>query len=885
MNKFKKLAIAAVSVVMAGTMAMSVTACGGGSNSGTGGGGGGGGGIVDAGGGGSVGNGTEKYDYYGVLNADGSLNYDTYKQRGNVNLNIAIGDSGNYTSTSFYDFQGTVTLPDGVTYDNTVNKIKPAWVQMGKDLNITWNDRWDGSNTATNLPGLETGGKYSDVDIYTTDLTVAVQRKRNNKTNILNLADYLNRMPNFQKFLTENPIVALSLLQSGMNASTGANQEILVAPYFDGYDDIERYCIVRQDWAKNLLNGSKNGSSATYAAECASATAVTAFMGSEDYTVSALKADGSGTQQVKKNYTAALAAVKDDSKDLGIAYNAIAGEAYSGTSGNIIDIMNAALAKNSAATGAQLLNLFRAYIEVAFTKADGSALYTADNRADVFIGYDACWDVDDLVAMLRCVKTNASVIADDELFSGKVGGIAPRDGNADRLSALVSLACQLYGVRGGTSRYEFTYIDSNGDIHDARNDVQFYEAMVKMNDLYKEGLLADYSAGTAFEAASGIGTGKNINEGDEYFMVYDYLQTQTKYGFYAEDSTISGKDAPYGYYFAPVITPVSMWDVDGDGEIAADEYFRFSESWRSTKTSGIAVNGAVAGNAAKLEAVLEFIDYLYSEDGQIVSTFGPQASNAIGDGGFWYNEEATAAQVSAGEYFTYKGVKYAGTKYKKTYTPTVTQSLVDSFKGKVTRNSDWKIGGNYIRAQLSFTDYARYFIGSTLPLGVKNQSFENQLTSNMGKVGAQKVEAALNLDVIKGMSVKIDQSKENYWWFTCVPSGLPLTTAQQSVITENAQLLFQHMTGTANGDRDFLSVMSWIMLRGTSGSYVQQDVNVSFTSVGKLGDDGKFVSGDMFNVTLGNKTFEAAIQQRSLVFSAAWTQVRSYWNYLKPSSK
>ena len=860
MKKFRKLTLAAVSVVMAGTMAVSFAACGGG-------GGGGGGGPT---GGGN----NEPFDYYGVLKEDGSLNYDTYAERGNVNLNIAIGYSGLLNSTSYLDLTQTITLPDGITYNS--KQFKPAWVQMGKDLNITWNDVWDGTGTANNIVSLVTNKKYNNTDIFTTDLSTVV--KKTYKQNVLNLAQYLNRMPNFKNFLNENPIVYLSLLQAGMNATTGANQEILVAPYFDGYNDIERYCIVRHDWAKKLLNGSTAGSSDTYASKCANTTSAKAFMGSTDYTVDALKDATGATVKIKKNYTKALEEATNTSKPLGAAYAAIAGGQYDGTSGNIIDIMNKALDGHTA-TGAQLLDLFRAYIDVAFTKEDGSAAYSASNRANLFIGYDACWDVDDLVAMLRCVKTNESILASTQYgYSGKVGGIAPRDGNAERLSALVSLACQLYGVRGGTSRNEFTYIDNNGNLQDAREDKKFYEAMANMHDLLSEGLIANFSDGSSFVTESGIGTGDNINKGDQYFFVYDYSQTQTLYGFYNQ-AVQDGLQTPSGYDFSPIITPVSKWNVNGDDQISADEYFRFTESWRSTKTSGLAINAAVANDAKKLEAALEFIDYLYSDDGQIVSTFGPQAHKEVKNidgedeeviaGGFWYDEEATAAEIAAGEYFTYKGVKYHGTAYKDRYTPTVTPDLIRSFQGRSTTLSNgWKIDGGLIKAKLSFTDYARYLIGSTLPLGVKDQSFENQLTSDMGKKGANVVGLALKAGVIKGMTLEIDS---NNYWYTCVPTGLPVTDAFQSTLSEDSNhLLFQWLTGTSKGgEKDYLSIMAWIILKGTAGEFAEQEQEITFNGI-----------DDLLTKQIGTSTVAQLAGARRTIYNTGWTTAKSYWTYL-----
>lgn len=811
MNKFKKLAVAAVSVVMAGTMALSFTACG-----------------EDKPGPGPDGPVTGK-DPYGILKEDGSINYDAYKRDSAVTLNLAIGHNSAVTSTAFHDLGNEIILPDGNTYSD--DKMKPAWVQMGKDLNITWNDVYGYKQTNQNLDWLLTTSdngvtKYSQTDLFTTDLSIAVTKSSSGAADILNLADYLDRMPNFRKFLNENPVVYLSLLQDGMNTTNGNGQKILVAPYFDGYNDIERYCIIRHDWAEKLLNGdTATGSTAKFADACAATTSATSFMGSTVYEVDALTADGQGTQKIKKDYAAALAAAKDPSKPLGAAYNAIAVGAYTGNSGNIVDIMNAALAVNANATGAQLVDLYRAYIDVCYT-VGGSAYFNKDNRAHIFTGYDACWDVDDLVAMLRCVKTNASKL----VASGKkLGGIAPRSGQNDRTPDLVSLACQLYGVRGGTSRNEYNYIDKNGNIADARTNKKFYEAMANMNLLLNEGLIANYSSKANFATSSGIAT-KTGMDADEYFMVYDYSQTQTLAGFVEEGGgKVTHKDfsggTPEGYYFAPVLTPVSKWDVDANGTIAADEYFRFTESWRSTKTGGLAVNGAIKNNENKLKAALQFVDYLYSADGQIVSTFGPMAENAEGKGGFWYN---TPAEAGATEYFTYKGVKYSGTNYKGKITPTITDNLYKSFTGQTVNG--WKTGDNakVSGAALSFTNYARMLIGSTLPVGVKDQSLENQLTSKMGAAGAGRVGQAIAKGVVKGMSLEID--KNNYW-FTCVPSGLPVKDEDQKLLDSTAQQPFKYITGTqmAGGDKNFFSIMNNIILLGTSAEYNQQGVQFSYT--------------------------------------------------------
>ncbi len=859
MNKYKKIATAVVATVMAGTMVASLAACG--PNDGPG-------NATDAGIAGllsymnSQGLGLRETtnanawntakDYYNYLKDhkdttvsdpdhilnDGELNninYGTYTSRGNVTLNVAVGHNNAQTSTHYATSTnlGTITLPDGNQY--TAGSAKPAWKAMGQDLNITWNEVYQGKQTSKNLEYMTSNqnsdGKtyYSQTDLFTTDLSAAVEYVGKG-TKILNLGDYLDRMPHFKNYLESNAVVYLSLLQAGMSTTDGSGKVIYVAPYFDGNDTIERYCLIRQDWADKLLNGATDLTGGEKFSEACGNVAVSEYMQSTGkLEVESSNAGGTAKTKITKNYDAALTAAKNTSTALGHAYQVIAGEAYNGTSGNIVSIMNAALAKNADATGSQLANLFRAYIDVCY---DG--YYTADNRSDLFNGYDACWDVDDLVALLRCVKTNSSNLVAE---GHTVYGIVPRTGQNDRTPDMVRLAADLYGVRGADSRYEYTYLDKNGTLQDARNDAEFYEALKNMNTLKQEGLVADYPAKSTFSFNGG--SVKKDGDGKlEAFMMYDYSQTQTQTNFYAHEGASTSITYAEDFNFAPILNPVAKWDVDGNGTIdSANEIFRFTESWRSVKTSGLALNGSLAeaGNEAKLTAALQFVDYLFSSDGQIVSTYGPKASNSTGTGGFWYNEKAPASATDG--VFTFKGEKYYGTQYDDRYTPTITDKLYQSFLGKEVNGLAIGSKDDIKGGILSFTDYARRIIGSTLPVGIKDQSFENQLTSQNGKAGANKVGAALKLGTVRGMLVDIDKEVDfewwndaNRWWYVCVPTGVPVNNQQNTVLNDNSQLNLKYMTGTQKNNKDFFSIFNYIILNGTSGTYNQQDVTYTFAN-------------------------------------------------------
>lgn len=862
MNKNKKIVMAVVATVMAGTMVVPFAAC-------------------------NPDNNSDKTDLpmWNVLDANDNIDYSVYEANEGVTLNIAIGhDSRVKTSTGFH-VGSSVTLADGSNYAD--GEMKPAWAQMGKDLHITWDDQFQGAKTSANLEDLINRSVYDSTDMFTTDLSKAVE-KATAGTDILNLAEYLDYMPNFKNFLQANPIVYLSLLQDGMDTQTGDGQTLYVAPYFDGNDDIERYCVLRQDWTNLLLNGDAELSGSTALGK---SVAVQAFMpktGALPVDVTLDTAEHNTVDKVYKNYDNVKAEVNKAGSALNVAYLAASGKASANlTSGNIIDIMNDAMTANPGVTGDKLVVLFRAYVDACYTKTNtvgAESFYAADKRANLFNGYDAAWDVDDLVAMLRCVMTNQSALLSTdsgEDFTNrpnkKIYGIAPRTGQNDRTPDMVRLACQLYGARGADSRMEYTYIDNSGELQDARNDKAFYTALNNFSKLKEEGLVADYSPCENFKNEAGY------TDDAETFMMYDYCQTQTRYGFYRQNAT--GKALPTKYDFAPVLTPVSQWDVNGNGSIGSDEFFRFTESWRSTKTSGLALNGNLKSDKTKLRAALQFVDYLYSEDGQIVSTFGPMASDANGTGGFWYNtpieesaievKEDADGKVIAKNYFTYKGVKYSGYDYKKFAAPTITDKVYKTFQGAA---GSPELPKDISGAVLSFTNYARFLIGSTLPIGVKNQAFEDQLTSACGKRGSAKVAAALSnktesgYTVVRGMTLEINDSD---MWYTCVPTGLPTPSDLVDTLTGSDMVDLRYLSGEAkkSNDKTFFSIFNSVILKGVKPGTVeepnqhnQQDIIYNFTTVDDL-------------VTYMSTTKKA--QTRENVYKRGWNNALDYWKVLK----
>ncbi len=800
MNKKLKIASAAVAVVMAGTMAFGMFGCGGGN------GGGGGKTVV-----------TPNLDEAGKL---------TYTD--NTTITTAIGYDKLATgmklkATEKGAGEGGKDIPGNALIGDTFmgkewseGNFKPAWQEVQNKLKVSFNDVWkysdDGkaSKNLATVKAMNTNTGLNTVDVLTAGLDAANSEAVENGT-LLNLADYLDYMPNFKKFL-ESDIIRMSLMAT-------TKGDMYVAPYFDGNNDIEKFVLMRKDIVEKILDRELP---ATGDGVFNKATAITAYMGSTNYTVAttdpaslskakdeeegaprfgndAITATNDNTVEVKVNYEAALAAAKGE----GALHDALvaANESLDTNtleSGNIVDLMNAAIGTQTTVTGTQLINILRAYIDVAYTveveEGEGAnkvkvdkPFYTSENgltRASVFNSACAAWDVDLYAAIGRCYVASGTMFDNVSVATGANGKpkflVSGRTNDNQRQSDIYSLVGELYGVRGLESRYNYSYIGADGNIKDTRMNEATWDAFNAFSAFAKEGLVNIGTDG----ADTGL-TGGDYGKQTTYdtLSLHDYVQTQTGTVGFNVDATKVNMN------MAPVVTPVSKWDTNDDG--TKDTIMRFTESWRSVKTEGFVVSANVTKDINKLSAVLAFIDYVYSSDGQIVLTYGPQSTNGnnsatVTANGTWYATEATGVTLAEvadvnvpatnylgaqykvkdaykKQYFIYEGKVYSGTYYNQRQIPTITDENKALFKK-----------GNY-----SFTNHARQNLGTTFPLGNKDQGFEYQCTAPCGLDGSDIVNICLGNETIKHPVQTIDKAN---MWYTLLPTQLPYSKAETNAL-------------------------------------------------------------------------------------------------------
>ena len=626
-------------------------------------------------------------------------------------LRMAVGYNNAKTGL-FFDASVAgegITLADGKTYQT--GDLKPTWVEVQNKLGMVFENHYQGNSATNEFKYWQ--DRLNEVDMVAGSATQLTQFGVSGQ--LVNIAEYLDLMPNFKAYLEANPIVRLSITG---DTSTGA---IYFSPYFDGVDDIERMPLMRTDWVQKLLDG--EGEFKAEKSANLNAAAYEPYMPtSGKVSIDVVNLAGTATEKVTKDYDKA---------------------------GNIVATMNAALAKGTV-TGEQAVNMLRKYIDEAYNG------YYGTTRSNLFIGQNAAWDADELVALLRCVCANAQTLNGTDTIQGL---FSREDNNNQRRVDMFRFAGTLFGVRGLESRQDYLYVGADGKLHDARQEADTYVALERMNAMAQEGLISKSFMDGSKESTA------TMLENDLGFMHYDYNQTQTVYNETKLDQAAGEK-------YMAVMVPVARWY---DGTDANGVYMRFTESWRSVKTDGWAISKAGVGNDQnKLYACLKLIDFAYSYEGQILMSYGPDA---------FIKTNADGSYVT----FNFNGKEM----------PVISDATYAELWDKAS--------GNY-------TNYARQFLGSTLSF-LKSQAFEFQCTHTVGKEGAGYISNAIALGTIKHPELAVTKNP----WYTSVPTVLP-NTADETTMIESYTALKEKFQTSKDKSNIFVDLIAGTCTEAGFGS-------------------------------------------------------------------
>lgn len=611
----------------------------------------------------------------------------TYNVEGSQTITMDVGYDKAERMMKFVANKGalkedpTYTGPDGTVYK--AGDFKPAWQKMQENLNFNIDEVTDGTlNVQKRFDKLQTtkfhygtaDGKL--VHIAQGNVDDIVSEGITNKT-ILDLSQHLDKMPAFKHFLDANPTVAQTVKDS--------EGHIFYTPYFDGYDDFEKSIMMRQSWVEKLLDGTFDGSK--FDTDVSIDAHYQPVNGEAVDTVIDILNNADG-----KAATAKATVTKKHAK-------------------SVITLQNELANKN----GVNLVKALRDYIDATYGGTYG------EKRSELFIGGKAAYDVDELVALFRCVKANPGLLTGDK--TKNMVPFTPREATDQRISDFWRFT-QFFGVRGGESRNGYLFVGKDGKLDDVRDNDEMMNALESMHQMYQEGLILqdfnDQSKVTKKAAAQVIDT-DGVG-----FALYDYVQTQT-----LRDETLKAK----GMDLIPCLPAVFDWKKDG-------KQFHFTESWRSVKPNAWFITAETANTPALLDRCLTIFDYQFSATGNRLMSFGPDDYlKKDGDG------------------------KLATMDYLGRKIPVLSDD---------TLNFLWTTGkGNY-------TDFYRNYIGGTFPIGyVKEQGMEYQCTAALAQSATLGYEKAIELGVVQHSNHSTTNSD---YLLDIVPSSLAYNSAEAAAI-------------------------------------------------------------------------------------------------------
>ena len=611
-----------------------------------------------------------------------------------------------------YRQEDATTLVDGQSVKR--GDLLPMWQELERKFGVKFNDASDYSQDSTKgtvtkfmQDGYVSGGQKVELLMTMNSQTTEMA----NAGKLVPLSDHLDEMPNFKAYLESHPSVEAQLKQ--------ANGKIYNTPYFDGVDNIEKYYMVNSDYLKKLLDDEYPVASMDSKAEIISKQVYTAFY--EDM----------------KGRTIAIADQNGNFKALKVS--------ESMTYGNAVD------AQKNATNGQEYVQALRDYIDAAYRYNDElEAIYP--NRSDVFLSASACYNVDDMVALWRCVRTNPQYLAKVD----SINVFFPRSGEANRQRGVVELL-SAFGVRGMSAEKEKLYFDETGKLHDARIEGITYQGLQKLNQIYQEGLIVqNYSAGYGGQPKSEWR--KALLEDGTGFASYDYTGTTSPYAVGPSES------------YTAILPPAAIWQVGEagtdnstavtkgpDGKEIGAEFYHFTEDCRALKDGGWCIPNNY--DYENLNTLLHIMDYMFCDEGADLQDYGPNTTD--------YRAKVIEYDENGNRITTAKSDPDAMISVNGNDCVIISDKVM---KDITARNKNWN-------------DYYRQFVGSTQGIGhIRSDGLDFQTIIPTLKEGMDNCTVA-----IQAGAMFICRTDSTGTYFSCVPSSFAINQSQQNQIDTNCQ--------------------------------------------------------------------------------------------------
>ena len=241
-------------------------------------------------------------------------------------------------------------------------------------------------------------------------------------------------LPNFKAYLEENPDVKTAI--------TAYDGNIYHVPYIAEIGQIGRSFVIRESWVTSLLDAENAG----YDTSDFTVYYQGFYVGDNKRT-----GENGGTVTPKEGV-----------------------EIVKKTDASIIELQNALEVKN----GETLTNALIQYID---------ENYDYDKPSELYLGEKAAYDIDELIALMRCIKANPHYLTD-----GKADVVWPMfTRQSSEREELLRLGTYFDGVKvhGSDSYQARWYIDADGVVQYTYAQESVYDVLCYLSDMEAEGLI------------------------------------------------------------------------------------------------------------------------------------------------------------------------------------------------------------------------------------------------------------------------------------------------------------------------------------------------------------------------------------------------------------
>lgn len=461
-----------------------------------------------------------------------------------IKINYA---AGNKSRTISYNQESPLTLPDGTVV--IAGMLKPTWSHLQTVLNCDISDVTLQDQKASEMIDTASTTNFAAANLFGGNSIAEDIMYYGTEGKFVNLVDMMNQgyMPNFRQYLIDNPDIRKSI--------TAYDGNIYYAPYIAEVNTFARVFNVRESWVTALLDASG-------AAYDTNATLTTYYNG---FYVGDNARAGSNGGTVTPKEGVSITKKTDQS---------------------IIEIQNALAVKN----GKTLTEAFLQYIK------DN---YDYDKPSQLFLGEKAAYDIDELIALMRCIKANPAY-----LTGGRASVVWPMFvRQASYREDLLRLSTYFGGVKchSADSYGSRWYIDANGDVQYTYSTEGMYDVLCYLSQMEAEGLIYsdcyDLTNKTNFRTTLwGTDEGESPSFG---FITFDWHASSTADSLNSDTVVV----------LPPVAKVNGVWQY-------------YIDNGRAIKPDGWGIS--VAGNPteAELHRSCAIVDYFFSEEGSVLQNYG-----------------------------------------------------------------------------------------------------------------------------------------------------------------------------------------------------------------------------------------------------------------------